>query len=119
MYATDTGCPFPIYADPTRKLYEHFGMVTSLAWGPRPKYMRKGMTRSIAESVVQGLKQIPSGLATKSGPSNQNGGEFLFEASGDGLEKRVTWCHRMENTRDHTEIPELARVLKLRLKQSQ
>lgn len=28
-------------------------------------------------------------------------------------EKKVTWCHRMRNTRDHTEIPELMDVLGL------
>ncbi len=28
-------------------------------------------------------------------------------------EKRVTWCHRMKSTRDHTEIPELMEVLGL------
>ncbi|PVH70590.1 hypothetical protein DL98DRAFT_597695 [Cadophora sp. DSE1049] len=28
-------------------------------------------------------------------------------------EKRVTWCHRMRNTRDHAEIPELREVLGL------
>lgn len=28
-------------------------------------------------------------------------------------EKRITWCHRMKNTRDHAEIPELREVLGL------
>ena len=28
-------------------------------------------------------------------------------------EKRVTWCHRMRNTRDHAEVPELREVLGL------
>lgn len=28
-------------------------------------------------------------------------------------EKRITWCHRMRNTRDHAEIPELREVLGL------
>lgn len=67
------------------------------------------------------------------------GGEFLFEPveistpiyspgdevkqlgvdisggleAGAGEEKRVTWCHRMRNTRDHAEIPELREVLGL------
>ncbi len=27
--------------------------------------------------------------------------------------KRVTWCHRMKNTRDHAEIPELREILGL------
>jgi len=31
----------------------------------------------------------------------------------DGEEKRITWCHRMKNTRDHAEIPELREVLGL------
>ena len=35
------------------------------------------------------------------------GGEFIFE---DG---RVTFCHRMKNTRDHAEIPVLRRELGL------
>lgn len=26
-------------------------------------------------------------------------------------EKRITWCHRMKNTRDHAEIPEIREVL--------
>ncbi|KAH6652970.1 hypothetical protein BKA67DRAFT_659622 [Truncatella angustata] len=30
-----------------------------------------------------------------------------------GEEKKVTWCHRMRNTRDHVEIPELVDVLGL------
>lgn len=59
----------------------------------------------------------------------QVGGEFLFESEnregetpspaeenkelGDEVEERVTWCHRMRNTRDHAEIPELREVLGL------
>lgn len=26
-------------------------------------------------------------------------------------EKRITWCHRMKNTRDHAEIPEIREIL--------
>lgn len=110
-YAAETGCQFPIFADPTRKLYDDLGLVSSWALGSRPEYMRKSMVRSVVESVAQALKQVPSGLATKGGNSKQIGGEFLFEPYGDGGEKRVTWCHRMQNTRDHTGIAELVRVL--------
>ncbi|KKK20264.1 hypothetical protein ARAM_004106 [Aspergillus rambellii] len=111
IYASKSGCDFPIYADPTRKLYTDLGMTTSLALGPRPEYMRKGMVRIVMESIWQCLKQIPSGLAGKGGDSRQIGGEFLFEASHDTEGKTVTWCHRMKTTRDHTEIPALAQVL--------
>jgi hypothetical protein len=61
----------------------------------------------------------------------QVGGEFLFEPVEDvespgplnsekqlgsgytEVEKRVTWCHRMRNTRDHAEVPEIREVLGL------
>lgn len=43
----------------------------------------------------------------KGGDFYQVGGEFLFE------NERVTWCHRMKNTRDHAEIPEMRKVLGL------
>jgi hypothetical protein len=133
MYAEATNCPFPIYADPTCRLYATLGMTRTLALGPRPEYMRKGMLYSMARSVVQGLKQLKGGLAAKAGDLQQVGGEFLFEpvagvaddataasrlstpasSEADGIseEKRVTWCHRMRNTRDHAEIPELREVL--------
>ncbi|KAH7148458.1 AhpC/TSA antioxidant enzyme-domain-containing protein [Dactylonectria macrodidyma] len=79
MYVTETGCPFPVYTDPTRSLFQALDMVNTLAMGTKPAYMRKSMTRSIMESVVQGIKQIPQGNALKSGDQRQVGGEFLFE----------------------------------------
>jgi hypothetical protein len=79
MYAEATGCPFPIYADPTRKLYDELGMVKTLALGEKPAYMNVGIIRSSMLSIVQGLKQIGRGLALKGGDQRQVGGEFLFE----------------------------------------
>ncbi|KAF9882204.1 hypothetical protein CkaCkLH20_00240 [Colletotrichum karsti] len=79
MYLQETGCPFPVYTDPTRRLFEKLGMTRTLALGERPAYMRKSMLKSAAESVFQGLKQVKAGLATKSGDHRQVGGEFLFE----------------------------------------
>lgn len=198
MYAAETGCPFPIYTDPTRKLYAELGMIKTLALGPRPAYMSKSLLKSSLDSIVQGVKQIKNGLALKSGDQRQIGGEFLFEPvnlrspegspvqeftrklggttlnsaekenavtsaetqDGNGQqqlqvdseqdaqnapatintnnkqhnrnasavtdndndeieephlveEKKVTWCHRMRNTRDHAEIPELMEILGL------
>ncbi|KAK0636336.1 AhpC/TSA antioxidant enzyme-domain-containing protein [Bombardia bombarda] len=79
MYAAETGCPFPIYADPTRKLYDELGMIRTLALGPKPAYIRKSLIKSSVASIVQGLKQLRNGLATKAGDARQIGGEFLFE----------------------------------------
>ncbi|KAK7397522.1 hypothetical protein QQX98_013117 [Neonectria punicea] len=79
MYVSETKCPFPVYTDPTRSLFQALDMTNTLAMGTKPAYMRKSMTRSIMESVVQGIKQIPTGNALKSGDQRQVGGEFLFE----------------------------------------
>ncbi|KAI9767767.1 MAG: hypothetical protein M1840_005448 [Geoglossum simile] len=106
MYTEATQCPFPIYADPSRKLYDQLGMSRTLSLGnKKPDYMRSSILAGVFKSVVQGVKS-GSG-ATKGGDIRQVGGEFMFE------EGKVVWCHRMKNTRDHSEIPELRRVLGL------
>lgn len=79
MYASETACPFPIYTDPTRKLYQELGMIKTLALGARPAYMNKSMLKSSLDSIVQGVKQIKNGLVLKAGDQRQIGGEFLFE----------------------------------------
>lgn len=93
------------------------------------------------QSVRQGFVALKGGNAFQAGDMHQVGGEFLFEptematpicspsdevnkelGNGNGVggrlgvqgeEKRITWCHRMRNTRDHAEIPELREVLGL------
>ncbi len=79
MYVQETGCPFPVYTDPTRKLYSDLGMVRSLAPGSRPAYMRRSLLSASIASVFQGLRQLKKGLAMKAGDQRQIGGEFLFE----------------------------------------
>jgi len=41
---------------------------------------------------------------------NKNGKGEAAEGK-QGEEKHITWCHRMRNTRDHAEIPELLEIL--------
>lgn len=139
MYQEATSCPFPIYADPTRKLYDLLGMTKTLDLGSRPDYQRVSLVTVMAQGVFQSIKQLKGGKALKGGSYAQVGGEFLFEPvnintpssspaivlddgskqlganipSADGEEKRVTWCHRMKNTRDHAELPELREILGL------
>lgn len=138
MWQEQTSCPFPVYADPTKKLYGELGMTRTLDLGARPEYQRKAFISLVTGSFVQGLKMLKGGKAFQGGALHQVGGEFLFEpvnmatpicspdvANGDDEskkledcrddveEKRVTWCHRMRNTRDHAEIPELREVLGL------
>lgn len=129
MYVEQTNCPFPIYTDPKRALFDQFGMVKTLGMGEKPAYQRESMFKSSVTSFLKALSYVPSGLALKSGDQRQVGGEFLFEpadvaspvttpqdAEGEGRpyeEKTVTWCHRMKTTRDHAEVPEIMEVLGL------
>jgi hypothetical protein len=100
FYADATACPFPIYADPTKRLYGELGMTRTLRLGSaRPAYMQQSILRGALMSIVQ---ELSSGRkAFKGGDIWQVGGEFLFENGS------AAWCHRMANTRDHAEVPEL------------
>jgi len=145
MYQSATSCPFPIYADPTKKLYSELGMLRTLNLGARPEYQRKELLSIMVAGFMQSMKMMKSGQTLKGGDMYQVGGEFMFEPVDDASpistpesedmekmlsgengrgesgmlengpveEKRVTWCHRMRNTRDHAEIPELREVLGL------
>ncbi|KAI2473289.1 AhpC/TSA antioxidant enzyme-domain-containing protein [Annulohypoxylon bovei var. microspora] len=90
-YLQETGCPFPVYADPTRRLYSELGMVRTLAMGSRPAYLQgKSLAHTVVAGVVQGLKQVKSGLVMKMGDQRQVGGEFLFEPATLTIETPVT-----------------------------
>lgn len=90
-YIQETGCPFPVYADPTRRLYSELGMVRTLAMGSRPAYLQgKSLAHTVISGVVQGLKQVKSGLVMKMGDQRQVGGEFLFEPATLTLDTPVT-----------------------------
>jgi hypothetical protein len=79
MYTQETNCAFPVYTDPTRQLFDNLGMMRTLAMGTRPAYIKQSIMKSAMASIVQGLKQMKKGLATKAGDQRQVGGEFLFE----------------------------------------
>lgn len=106
MYVQTTNCPFPVFADPTTKLYSQLGMTRTLSMGPkRPDYIKTGTAVNAVTSMIQCIKS-GKGIV-QGGDLRQVGGEMLFE---DG---EVTWVHRMKNTRDHAEIDELRKVLGL------
>ena len=105
-YAKETACPFPIYADPTKKLYDLLGMTRTLSLGNKtPEYVKSSVPVTTIKSFWQTLRAGRDML--KGGDFYQVGGEFMFEA------ERVTWCHRMKNTRDHAEILEMRKVMGL------
>jgi len=73
----------------------------------KPEYVKQSMFTGVMTSVFDALKT--GRKATKGGDWWQVGGEFLFVKEGDGW--KIEWCHRMKTTRDHTEMPELKKVL--------
>ena len=77
MYTETTGCPFPIYADPSRKLYDHLGMTRTFNLGAKPEYMQTNVLINSVQSIFQGLSTGKKAL--KGGDFKQVGGEFLFE----------------------------------------
>lgn len=106
MYIATTSCPFPVYADPSHKLYDYLGMTRTLNMGKKPNYIHSNLFVTSVQSIVQGLRTGDKAL--KGGDFKQVGGEFLFE---DG---EVKWVHRMRNTRDHAEIEELRSIIGLK-----
>lgn len=98
---------FTLYTDPTRLVYRALGMDTAggLKWGFRPEYLGdesgiQTFTGTFTQIAKAGFKH-----GTHGGSFRQVGGEFLIE------EGKMTWCHRMRNIRDHTEIKVLRKVL--------
>lgn len=106
FYASTTSCPFPIYADPTKQLYAKLGMARTLDLGKaHPEYMQKPLWSVMMQSVFQSLAS--GRKAFKGGDYWQVGGEFIFEKG------EAKWCHRMSNTRDHAEVPQIRKELGL------
>jgi hypothetical protein len=106
FYIKETACPFPIYADPTKNIYDLLGMTRTLSLGTKsPEYIQTSVLVNAIKSIFQEIRAGRNIL--KGGDFSQVGGEFIFEKG------KVTWCHRMRNTRDHTEIPELQAALEI------
>ncbi|CAK4034414.1 Hypothetical predicted protein [Lecanosticta acicola] len=114
-YKTFTGCPFPMFADPTRTLFKKLGMTLSVNIGSeRPEYMKDISPAAWAGGQVTTVRKSlkdPEGIRKrdilKGGNLFQIGGEFMFD---DG---QVVWCHRMKNYRNHTDTKLLRKILGL------
>ncbi|PWW73531.1 hypothetical protein C7212DRAFT_353877 [Tuber magnatum] len=102
-YIAETGCVFPIYTEPTRRLHTLFGMVRNLKLGEKPEYIQQSLIGSIVTSFVSALKWG----GRKGGDYQQNGGEWMWENG------ELVWCHRMKSTRDHLEVKDLKEALVL------
>ncbi|KIW93052.1 uncharacterized protein Z519_06901 [Cladophialophora bantiana CBS 173.52] len=128
-YKSLAQCPFDIYANPSTRLYELLGMHRTLSLGHRaPDYIEQSLFNGALKSAWQIVRRVGNGDAMSGGNWDVNGGEFLFTRSASGTplmssksssptrsgsrssqsrEWQVSWCHRMLNSRDHTEIVNL------------
>ncbi|KAK4539522.1 hypothetical protein LTR36_010867 [Oleoguttula mirabilis] len=114
-YKKMTGCPFPIFADPSRQLFKKLGMSVSMNIGAkRPEYMAEISAPRWAYGQVTTIRKSlkdPDGIRkrdiVRGGNMMQIGGEFLFD------EGEVVWCHRMRNYRNHAEVAVLRKLLEL------
>lgn len=127
MYIKETHWPHRIFTDPTSRLYSILGMTRNLSRSPTtPAYIHHSLFSAVIKGIFQSLKRISAGDAWKAGDVYQVGGEFLFEINTEGngnehehenelsdIGARVTWCHRMKNTTDHSEAPVIRRILGL------
>ncbi|KAJ9601956.1 hypothetical protein H2200_013515 [Cladophialophora chaetospira] len=114
-YKALTQCPFDIYADPSTQLYNILGMHRTLSMGSRsPGYIEHSLISGAVKSAWQIVRRVGTGDAMAGGNWDVNGGEFLFTRSAvkpssrRNLNWEATWCHRMANSRDHTELIDLA-----------
>jgi hypothetical protein len=110
-YTSETEAAFPIYTDPSGKIYDKLQMKKTFACISRPpSYTQISFFRGLLKS----LKQMGrSGIqAIKGGSWRQNGGEWIFR---DG---RCVYVHRMENVSDHLTAEQLLDLLRTDDKQA-
>ena len=74
-YVKETGSKYPLYADPSQKLYDAFGLAKTLALGKKPVYMSFGIWGGIIKGISNGIKAGTNAL--KGGDVRQVGGEYF------------------------------------------
>jgi hypothetical protein len=104
-YSQTSSNEYPIYADPSRSIYTALGLANTLEMGPKPKYQEETIGNTIVTSFFGVLGGLKGGKAFRGGKYDQVGGEFYFEGG------QVRWCHRMENTRGHSEVDVIKAVM--------
>lgn len=104
-YRKRTGCPFPIYADPTKRLYKALGMNWTLRVGKNPEYMKGISGKQWVMDQVKLMNTFEKKMRGRGGHMLWVGGEFLFR------NEEVVWCHRMKSYRGHSEIDVIKKIL--------
>ncbi|KAI4914708.1 hypothetical protein J4E90_004740 [Alternaria incomplexa] len=109
-YAANTSSKYPIYTDPSLRLHKLFQFKSNLAEGKAGDEQRDYMRNagSTMSRIFGGIKGALGNLqhVNSVGPKALNGGEVVLSADGE-----CEYMYRMQNTVDHTNISELAKLI--------
>ncbi|KAI4947466.1 hypothetical protein J4E91_006820 [Alternaria rosae] len=109
-YATNSSSKYPIYTDPSLRLHKLFQFKSNLAEGKAGDEQRDYMRNagSAMSRIFGGIKGALGNLqhVNSVGPKALNGGEVVLSADGE-----CEYMYRMQNTVDHTNISELAKLI--------
>ncbi len=101
----ETSDAFPIYTDPTGKIYETLQMKrTMVGFTSPPPYTPESFLSALGKCLKQIWKRGWAGL--KGGSWDQQGGEWIFQRG------RLRYAHRMEGVNDHLTADQLFQILK-------
>lgn len=104
-YMEETSDAFPIYTDPTGKIYETLQMKRTMeGFTSPPPYTPESFTSALGKCLKQIWKRGWAGL--KGGSWDQQGGEWIFQRG------RLRYAHRMEGVNDHLTADQLFQILK-------
>ncbi|KAJ5085920.1 hypothetical protein N7532_010691 [Penicillium argentinense] len=102
-YIEETTDEFPIYSDPSGRIYDKLQMKRTSAFTDPPPYTEHSFSSSFATCLKQLWKR---GLASlKGGNWDQQGGEWVF------VDKKLRYAHRMEAANDHLTAEQLMEIL--------
>ncbi|KAK8845349.1 hypothetical protein IAR55_006062 [Kwoniella newhampshirensis] len=99
-------CPFPIYVDGPRRLYQLMGMTKMTNdFGPLFRGRAAYHQRAVPGQLVQSLTNIFRMPLANPGTLTQLGGEFILSPGWN-----CDFAHRMSTTSDHMEAPDVLRL---------
>ncbi|KAJ6070741.1 hypothetical protein N7467_012060 [Penicillium canescens] len=104
-YVEETSDTFPIYSDPSAKIYEKLKMKrTWQAFNEPPPYSCESFPSALLKDLKQRWKRGWGAL--KGGPVDQQGGEWIFQRG------RLKYAHRMQAVNDHLTADQLLAIIK-------
>ena len=106
QYLEQTGCPYEVFADPSRTLYRKLGLAITTAPPPEmPRYVKK-YSLSFMKNIGRSLKLTAKTGKLSGGPIVQVGGELVW------IDGELQHMHRMKNAGDHMDTTDLVKLLR-------